>query len=117
MTKKLEIERLIASLEKTSRKTKKKIWADLAERISKPRRHNVVVNVGKLDMMAKKNKGKVLLVPGKILAEGILEEKVKIVAVEASEKAIEKISEKGEFIYLKDFVGEKTKVNEIIMVK
>jgi large subunit ribosomal protein L18e len=115
--KKLEIERLIASLEKTSRKTKKKIWKDLAERIQKPKRNNTVINVGKIDKMAKKFKGKILVVPGKILSEGTIEEKVKVVAVDASEKAIEKISEKGEFLYLKDFVDEKVKVNELVMVK
>jgi large subunit ribosomal protein L18e len=118
MTKKLEMERLITSLEKVSRKTKKKIWKDLAERLSKPRRNNVVVNIRQLNIVAKKNKGKVLLVPGKILSQGDMEEKVHLVALNASQKAIEKIEKaKGKFEYLKDFANEKVKVNEIIMVK
>jgi large subunit ribosomal protein L18e len=117
MVKKLETQKLVASLEKTGRKTKKKIWKDLAERIDKPTRQNVVVNVDKLDLMAKKNKGKVLLVPGKILSVGTLEEKAEVVAVSASNKAIEKITEKGKFTLLKDFVSEKTKTDNVVMVK
>jgi large subunit ribosomal protein L18e len=118
MTKKLEMERLIASLEKIGRKTKKKIWKDLAKRLSKPRRHNVVVNIRQLNTMAEKNKNKVLLVPGKILSEGNIKEKAHVIAVDASKKAIEKIEKaKGKFEYLKDFANEKAKVNEIILVK
>jgi large subunit ribosomal protein L18e len=115
--KKLEIRKLVASLEKTGRKTKINLWKDLAERINKPTRQNVVVNVNKLDLMAKKNKGKILVVPGKILSVGDLEEKAKIVAVSASDTAIAKINVNGEFIFLKDFVDEKTKVSNVVMVK
>jgi len=34
-----------------------------------------------------------------------------------SARAIEKISEKGEFVLLQDFVGEKVKVSELVLVK
>ena len=117
MAKKLEMQELITSLEKVSRKTKKQIWKDLAERLGKPRRNNIVINVEKLGRLAGQFKGKTLIVPGKILAQGTLETKIKVVAVEASEKAIEKINAKGEFILLKDFVNDKVKVNELVMVK
>ena len=117
MTKKLETKRLIIELEKTSRATKKQIWKDLAERIDKPSRNKADINIDELDSFAKKFKGKILLVPGKVLSKGELDEKVKIVAVSASEKAIEKINAKGEFILLRDFVSEKVKVSEIMIVK
>jgi large subunit ribosomal protein L18e len=117
MTKKLETQKLVTQLEKLSRKTKKKIWKDLAKRLEKPTRHNVVVNVEKLDKMAKKFKGKTIIVPGKILSKGEFEEKTKIVSINASQKAIEKISEKGEFIYLKDFVNEKVNTKDLVLVK
>ena len=117
MTKKLETQRLIAKLEQTSRKTKKVIWKDLAKRIGKPTRNNVDINVEKLDMLAKKFKGKVLLVPGKVLSKGELSEKVKVVAISASEKAVEKINTNGEFVLLRDFVDDKVKVSELVIVK
>ena len=117
MVKKLETRKLVASLEKTARTTKKAIWKDLANRVDKPTRNNTVVNVAKLDNLAKKFKGKTLVVPGKVLSLGNLEEKVTIVAVSASEKAITKINGKGKFILLKDFVDAKVKINELVVVK
>ena len=117
MTKKMETLKLVASLEQTGRKTKKAIWKDLAQRISAPTRQKIDVNVDKINEMAKKCEGKILIVPGKILSSGELTKKVKVVAVDASDKAIEKISLVGEFIYLKDFVSEKVKTNELVIVK
>ncbi len=117
MTKKLETQKLITKLEITSRKTKKKIWKDLAERIQKPTRNNIVINIENLEKLAKKFKGKTLIVPGKILSKGEITEKATIIAISASEKAIEKISKKGEFIFLKDFVNEKVNTKELVLVK
>ncbi|MDD4250717.1 MAG: 50S ribosomal protein L18e [Candidatus ainarchaeum sp.] len=117
MTKKLETQKLVAKLEIVSRKTKKKIWKDLAKRIQKPTRNNIVVNVEKLDKMAKKFKGKTIIVPGKILSKGEFEEKITIIGITASQKAIEKINKTGKFIHLKDFVNEKINTKEIILVK
>ena len=117
MTKKLETQRLIIELEKASRKTKKGIWKDLAKRIGKPTRNNADINVEKLDLLAKKFAGKTLIVPGKVLSKGELTTKTKIVAISASEAAVEKINQNGEFILLRDFVDEKVKVNELMIVK
>jgi len=116
MAKKLETIKLVASLEKSGRKTQKSLWFDLAERVDKPSRHNVVVNIEKLDKMAKKHKGKILLVPGKVLSAGELTEKATIVAVDASAGAMEKIKKKGEFIYLVDF-AQKADSKNVVMVK
>ena len=117
MTKKLETQKLIASLEKTSRKTKKNIWKDLANKIGKPTRNNTNINVEKLDILAKQFSGKTLIVPGKVLSKGEIDQKVKVVAVSASDAAIEKINAKGEFVLLKDFVDQKVKVSDLVIVK
>jgi large subunit ribosomal protein L18e len=119
MAKKLETIKLVASLEKAARKTKKALWADLAERLSAPTRNKVAVNIEKLDKMAKTFKGKILLVPGKVLSQGELNEKVTIIAVNASEEAKKKIQAKGEYITLKDFAQkyEKADLSKIIIVK
>ena len=114
--KKLETRKLVASLEQKSRKTKKAFWKDLANRVGKPTRHNVTISVGKLDSLAKANKGKVLVVPGKVLSDGELTEKVTVVGVTASGKATEKIGAKGEFIPMKDFI-EKGNPSKTIIVK
>jgi large subunit ribosomal protein L18e len=114
--KKLETRKLVASLEKKSRQDKKAFWKDLAQRIQKPTRHNITTNLTKLDTIAKSNKDKILVVPGKILSDGEITEKVTIIGVSASEKAIQKISQKGEFMFLKDFI-EKGEAGKTIIVK
>ncbi len=119
MAKKLETIKLIASLEKAAKSTKSALWADIAERLAAPTRNKVVVDLDKLDTMAKKNKGKILLVPGKVLVKGEYGEKAKIVAVNASENAKNKIEAKGEFVFLRDFAknADKVKASEVIIVK
>jgi len=119
MAKKLETIKLVASLNKAAKSTKKNMWADLTEKLNSPTRNKIIVGLDKLDKMAKKNKGKILLVPGKVLVKGELTEKVKVVAINASEEAKAKINAKGEFILLKDFAKntEKVKVSEVVIVK
>jgi large subunit ribosomal protein L18e len=90
MAKKLETVKLVASLEKAARKTKKAIWSDLAEKLMERRRAKKQINLDKLSVLAKQFKGKTLVVPGKVLAKGELTEKVTIVAVSASESAKKK---------------------------
>jgi large subunit ribosomal protein L18e len=119
MAKKLETKKLIASMEKAARTTKKLIWTDLAERLAKPTRGKVEVNIDSINKLALTHKGKVFVVPGKLLSRGELSEKVTVVAVSASESAKAKISAaKGEFIALKDLAlkAEKLKASELILV-
>ena len=117
MTKKLETQKLVASLNQTSRKTKKIFWKNLANIIEKPTRNQVSININRLDKLAQKFKGKTIIVPGKILSMGELSVKTKIVAIEASTKATEKINAKGELILLKDFISDKVKVKDLVIVK
>lgn len=118
MAKKLETIKLVASLEKAARKTKKAIWSDLAEKLMSRRRAKKQINLDKLNILAKKFKGKTLVVPGKVLAKGELTEKVTIVAVSASESAKEKIAKSGKYIPLIELSDNatKAKTNELIIV-
>ena len=119
MAKKLETIKLVAGLEKATRKTDKAIWEDLAQRLNAPSRNNMAINLDKLSQMAKKFEGKILVVPGKVLAQGELDRKVTIVAVAASEVAKKKIAKKGEFILLKDFAAKADKVDtkKLVIIK
>lgn len=119
MAKKLETVKLIASLEKANRKTGKGIWADLAQRLETPNKNNVSVNVEKINSLAKKFKGKTFVVPGKILSDGDLTEKVNVVAISASETAKAKLNASGKFTTLAQFVAgaDKEDVKKIMIVK
>ncbi|HNV01647.1 MAG TPA: 50S ribosomal protein L18e [archaeon] len=118
MAKKLETIKLVASLEKAARKTKKAIWSDLAEKLMSRRRAKKQINLDKLSALAKQFKGKTLVVPGKVLAKGELTEKVTIVAISASESAKEKIAKSGKYIPLIELANNatKAKTNELIIV-
>ena len=119
MAKKLETIKLIAGLEKAGRTTKKTIWFDLAKRLEAPTRNKVALNVEKIDSLAEKFKGKTLVVPGKVLSQGELTQKVNVVAVAASETAKQKINASGTFTTLAEFAkgAAKVDVKKLIIIK
>ena len=103
-TTNLELKKLIIEL----KKTKKPAFIKVAEMLERPRRKRVEVNLWKINKNSKEDD--LILVPGKVLANGELEHKVTIAALNASEKAIKKINEKGKFISLKEATKEKAKI-------
>ena len=116
-TTKLSTKKIIAELEKASRKRKQKIWLDIAAIISKPRRIRTSVNLWRLEKLAKKNTGKVLLVPGKILGYGDIETKAEVAALEFSEKAKNAIQKNGKVYSLMDILEKDVKPSKIMIVK
>jgi large subunit ribosomal protein L18e len=119
MAKKLEMIKLVAGLEKLYRTTEAPIWDDLAYRLSRPSRQSPSINLERLDRLAKKFKGKTLIVPGKVLGEGELSVNAKIVAVSASEKAMKIAAKKGEIVLMKDFIktADKAKTSDLVIAK
>lgn len=83
----------IAILEKTYRKTKKKVWKDLAERLMRPRRQRSSVNLIKINRYGKE--GEFIAVPGKVLGYGILEKPLIIAALSCSKNALNKVKLAG----------------------
>ncbi|MCE4607784.1 MAG: 50S ribosomal protein L18e [Caldisphaeraceae archaeon] len=81
------------SLQSQYRKTKSNIWRYAAEVLSRPSRRRVAVNLNKINRFARD--GDVILVPGKILGNGVLTKKVTLVAFSFSQTAIEKIRSAG----------------------
>jgi len=68
---------------------KKDNWMEVAEIISGPRRKRIDVN---LDEINKKTKeGETIVIPGKVLSQGEVDKKIKVVALSFSEKAKEKL--------------------------
>ena len=70
---------------------KAKNWNGVAGLISAPRKNHKNVNLSDLN----KVEGKIIVVPGKVLSQGELEKKIKIVALNFSESAKEKIKKAG----------------------
>jgi large subunit ribosomal protein L18e len=94
----------------------KKIWREIAERISSPRRKRTNINLWKLEKLSKKFKDKTLLVAGKVLGKGELTKELNVAALEFSEKAKEKIKEKkGKTFSLEEAI--KINPKDLVIVK
>ena len=85
-----EIIQLIRNLKKQSREKDAKIWLDVAKYLSKPSRQRIAVNLSQINRNTVDNE--VILVPGKVLASGILDHIVTVAAFDASAQAKEKIA-------------------------
>ncbi|MFA4907610.1 MAG: 50S ribosomal protein L18e [archaeon] len=112
----LEARKTIALLEMRARKEKRGFWEKLAEETGKPRRRRAEVSAGKLEMIARKAKGKILVVPGKVLGNGVLESALQVVAVEFSLGAKKKILEKkGKCVPMREFALSGKHENAVIV--
>lgn len=72
---------------------KKNKWIKIAGILSGPRRKSIGLNLGEIDKNSQE--GETIIVPGKVLSQGEINKKIKIVAQSFSEKAREKL-EKAE---------------------
>lgn len=68
---------------------KKDKWFKVARILSGPRRKAISLNLGEINESSKD--GETIIVPGKVLSQGEISKKVKIVALGFSEKAKEKL--------------------------
>jgi len=68
---------------------KKDKWLKVARILSGPRRKAISLNLGEINENSKD--GDTIIVPGKVLSQGEMSKKVKIVALSFSEKAKEKL--------------------------
>lgn len=84
-----ELIELIRFLKKQSRENKAEIWREIAERLAKPRRRRVAVNISHLNKHTYKNE--TVAVPGKVLGAGQINHPIIVSAFTFSEKAKEKI--------------------------
>lgn len=85
----LETRKLVDDLRKLSKKNKATIWARIADDLSKPRRNKREVNVSTLNRYTKK--GEIVVVPGKLLAQGNLDHELTVAAFQMSESAKAKV--------------------------
>ncbi|NPA23446.1 MAG: 50S ribosomal protein L18e [Crenarchaeota archaeon] len=106
---------LIRFLRKASRENKVRIWRYVAELLEKPTRKRVEVNVGKLERLC--NDGDVIVVPGKLLGDGVLTKKVTVAAYAFSKVAYEKVLRAGgKPISIPDLVRENPKGSNVKII-
>ena len=94
------LDSLIADLKATARDGGSDVWADIAERLEKPRRTHAEVNLGRIERYAREEE--TVLVPGKVLGSGALRKDVTVAAVDFSGSAETKIETVGEAVRLEE---------------
>ena len=72
---------------------KQKAWLKVAGMLSAPRKNHANLNLQEINKQVKE--GEKILVPGKVLSQGNLDKKIKIIALGFSESAKEKLKNSG----------------------
>jgi large subunit ribosomal protein L18e len=72
---------------------KNKNWIRVAGILSSPRRRRINMNIGEISEKSREEED--VVVPGKILSQGEINKKIKIVALNFSKKAEEKLKKEG----------------------
>lgn len=99
---------LIESLKKKSIEDKTAIWKDVADKLEKPRRKKIEVNLSDIERNTEKND--FVVVPGIVLGSGELTKTVNVAAWRFSSAAKQKIKKsKGKMLTIEELVKEKPK--------
>jgi len=102
---------LIKELNKLSSKQKINLWKRVAKDLNRPSRIRRKVNLYKINENAKENE--TVIVPGKVLATGDINKKITISAFDFSERAKEKINQKGKAISIQELMKSNPKGNKV----
>ncbi len=93
--------KMINELEKISRLNKAPIWKAVAEKLRKPTRSRIEVNLWKVNKFYRDGVS-AYIIPGKLLGEGEIDKPVTVAAAFVSKSAAEKIKKAGGRVLLLD---------------
>ncbi|MCL4322879.1 MAG: 50S ribosomal protein L18e [Candidatus Thermoplasmatota archaeon] len=111
-----KIKETVKTILELSRENQSPLWRDIAKRLSETRQNYADLNVGKISKLCKD--GDIVVVPGKVLGSFFAVGKVKISALDISEKAMRKVKESGsEFIPLQDLAKENPEPKNIKIMR
>ena len=97
------LKKLIDDLKENALKTHSNFLKDIAEKLNKPRRKRIEVNLAHIERYTKENE--TVIVPGVVIGYGELSKPVTISAWKFSKPAMEKIKKiKGKAISIEDLV-------------
>lgn len=95
---------------------KKDKWLEVAGLLSSPRANRTNINLDQIDNQVKE--GETILIAGKVLSQGELTKKVKIIALSFSNKAKEKILKaKGETSFILDEIKKNPEAKGLRVLK
>ena len=109
------LQRLIAELQTVSSESDAPVWADVADRLQKPRRTHAEVNLGRIERYAQEDE--TVVVPGKVLGSGVLEKNVTVAAVDFSNTARKKIEQVGNAVTLEQLTDENPEGSNVRVIR
>jgi len=110
-----ELLEVINFLKKQCREKDAEIWWDIAERLAKPRKRGIVVNLSRLNRFT--HRSETVVVAGKVLATGRLSHPVTVAAFAYSAKAREKITAaRGKCLSLFDLIKKNPKGSNVKII-
>ena len=74
-------------------KTKKPIWRAVSQKLMAPAKNRVEKNVGAINNVV--NDGDIIVIPGKVLADGMLTKKITVACYAISASALKKLEQSG----------------------
>jgi large subunit ribosomal protein L18e len=111
-----ELIQLIRFLKTQSSEKEAKIWRDVAEHLAKTKHHRAAVNLSRINRYTQKSD--MIVVPGKILGAGALDHSVTVAALNASEKAKEKLAAaKAKYLSIPELVEKNPKGANVKIIR
>lgn len=109
---------LVVALEQHGKKTKQAVYKTLSDMMSVSTRIRAEVNVEHLNEMGTRNKDKVLVVPGKVMAKGDIMAPIEVAAFAFSASAKHKIeAAKGKTWTLQQLIEKNVPGQKMVLVK
>lgn len=109
---------LAINLDKHAKKTKTAVYDVLATALLMPTRTRAEVNLHRLETLANLHKGKILVVPGKVLGSGEITTAVEVAAFRYSAGAKAKIAAaKGKAHMLNELIEKNIAPSKMVLVK
>jgi large subunit ribosomal protein L18e len=106
---------LIRELKKQSIEQKAPLWKRIATDLERPTRNRRIINLSRINRHAKENE--TIIVPGKVLAGGDLNQKLTIAAFKFSGAAKDKIEKSGsKIIQISEILKESPKGKKIRII-
>lgn len=106
----------ISLLRKQGKDKEAPIWYDVADYLAKNRSQRVVVNLSSINRNTEKSD--VVIVPGKILASGVLDHAVTVSSFEASKQAMEKIgASKSKYLTIKELLDKNPSGSNVKIIR
>ena len=107
---------LIRFLKKQSNENNAEIWRDVAKHLAKTRQNRAAVNLSRINRHTQKSD--TIVVPGKILGAGAIDHAVTVAALNASEKAKEKLAAaKAKYLSIQELVEKNPKGSNVKIIR